>query len=289
MTEPHLVQRTCRDLGGVARAAELAAAGVGRRALARALADGALIRLRQGIYAMPDLDPDAAAAVRHGGALGCLSAARALGLWVLTDDDRLHVSMPPTGRSREHPDCACVLHWTGGVLRPIASIVDVLRQVLACAGPEEFFVCLESAMRLKRIDAAGVARLRARVPSWVRPLVDDAQWDADSGLESLLRFRLRPYRLRIRSQVVIPTVGRVDHVIGDRLILEADGRENHDGGSERHRDLVRDAAAAALGFDTLRFDYAQIVHDWPSVRAAILAKVDAGLHLRCADRRRFSA
>mgnify|MGYP000681134559 FL=1 len=209
-----------------------------------------------------------------------------MGLWVLSDDDRLHVSMAPTGRLREHHGCACVLHWTGGGHGPVASIVDVLRQVLACAGPEEFFVCLESAMRLKRIDAAGVARLRARVPAWARPLVDDARWDADSGLESLLRFRLRPYRLRIRSQVMIPTVGRVDHVIGDRLIIEADGHDNHDGESERHRDLVRDAAAAALGFDTLRFDYAQIVHDWPSVREAILAKVDAGLHLRGAGRRR---
>ncbi|GLI25813.1 hypothetical protein ARHIZOSPH14_00550 [Agromyces rhizosphaerae] len=283
------MQRTCRDLGGVARTAELAAAGVGRRDLARAVDEGAVVRLRQGIYAVPDLAPDAAEAVRHGGALGCLSAARALGLWVLTDDDRLHVSMAPTGRSREHSDCACVVHWTGGGLRPVASIVDVLRQVLACAGPEEFFVCLESAMRLKRIDADGVARLREHVPAWARPLIDDARWDADSGLESLLRFRLRLFRLRIRSQVAIPTVGRVDHVIGDRLILEADGRENHDGESNRHRDLVRDAAAAALGFDTLRFDYAQIVHDWPSVRAAILAKVDAGLHLGSADRRRFSA
>ena len=39
----------------------------------------------------------------------------------------------------------------------------------------------------------------------------------------------------------------------------------------RIQDLVRDAAAAALGYRTLRFDYAQIVHDWPSVQAAIIA------------------
>ncbi len=268
----------------MAGTAELAAAGVDRHALARAVADGAVVRLRSAVYGVPDLEPDVAAAVRHGGALGCLSAARSIGLWVLCDDDRLHVSMPPNGHSRTHPDCACVLHWTGG-RRPVASIVEVLHQVLACAGPEEFFVCLESARRLRKIDAAGVASLRDRVPSWARPLVDDARSDADSGLESVLRYRLRPYRLRIRSQVDIPTVGRVDFVVGDRLILEADGRDNHDGASHRHRDLVRDAAAAALGFDTLRFDYAQIVHDWPSVRGAILAKIDAGLHLRGTDRR----
>ena len=39
----------------------------------------------------------------------------------------------------------------------------------------------------------------------------------------------------------------------------------------RHKDLVRDAAASRLGYETLRFDYAQVVYDWASVQAAILA------------------
>jgi len=47
-----------------------------------------------------------------------------------------------------------------------------------------------------------------------------------------------------------------------------------------HKDLLRDARAAALGYETLRFDYALIIHDWPLVEAAILAKVTAGAHLR---------
>jgi very-short-patch-repair endonuclease len=71
--------------------------------------------------------------------------------------------------------------------------------------------------------------------------------------------------------VIIDGVGEVDFVIGGRLILEADGRENHDGTDKRHKDLVRDAKAAALGYRTLRFDYDLIVHDWPVVEAAILA------------------
>lgn len=71
----------------------------------------------------------------------------------------------------------------------------------------------------------------------------------------------------------IPTVGRVDFVIDGMLILEADGMENHDGGSHRHKDLRRDAAASAIGYETLRFDYALIVHDWPVVEAAIIAAI----------------
>lgn len=74
-------------------------------------------------------------------------------------------------------------------------------------------------------------------------------------------------RSRIRG------VGIVDFVVGGRVIIEADGKENHDGSTARHKDLRRDAAASALGYETLRFDYAQIVHDWPSVQSAILAAV----------------
>lgn len=57
------------------------------------------------------------------------------------------------------------------------------------------------------------------------------------------------------------------------LILEADGKDNHASSAQRHRDLVRDAAASALGYETLRFDYAQIVHAWPTVEAAVIAAV----------------
>lgn len=71
----------------------------------------------------------------------------------------------------------------------------------------------------------------------------------------------------------------MDFLLGDRVILEVDGIGNHDGASNRHKDLVRDANAAVWGFVTLRFDYALVVHDWPTVEAAILAHLDRGLHV----------
>lgn len=77
----------------------------------------------------------------------------------------------------------------------------------------------------------------------------------------------------------MPGVGIVDFVLGDRLILELDGKRNHEGATLRHKDLVRDAVAASHGFDTLRFDYAMVVHEWELVEAAILAKLGRGVHL----------
>lgn len=278
--DPFIVQRLCNDLGGIARTAELAAGGVDGYTLQRAVRHGAVIRLREGVYATPEVPEPVRIAVRHGGALGCLSRAKSAGLWMLEEDDAVHVAMPRNGRRRAHDGCTCVVHWTPArALGGMSTLVDALAQLLACRGHEEFFVALESAMQKRLIRNDALVRLRARLPVNQRWLVDFARWDAESGLESLLRLRLRVHGIALASQVEIPGVGRVDFVLGDRLILEVDGKPNHVGASKRHKDLVRDAVAAAHGFDTLRFDYALVIHDWPLVEAAILAKIERGLHI----------
>lgn len=141
---------------------------------------------------------------------------------------------------------------------------------IACAGDEAFFAAFESAWRKRLLSKSAHSRIRAALPASARWLVDIARPDADSGLESLLRLRLHILGLRLDCQVVVHGVGKVDFVIDGRLILEADGKENHDGETMRHKDLVRDAAASALGYETLRFDYAQILYDWPTVQSAVL-------------------
>jgi very-short-patch-repair endonuclease len=85
--------------------------------------------------------------------------------------------------------------------------------------------------------------------------------------------------------VELPSIGRVDLVVGDRLIIELDGREHHSGGDAFALDRRRDAMAAAQGFRILRFSYAQVVHEWDSVEAAVLAVVQSGQHETAAGRR----
>ena len=109
----------------------------------------------------------------------------------------------------------------------------------------------------------------------MREALSQARADADSGLESLLRWRLRRHRLRVRTQRRVTCVGVVDALIGDRLLVETDGVAGHDEPSHRHKDLVRDARAAMWGLFTLRFDYAMVVHDWELVEAAILGALHA--------------
>lgn len=255
--------------GGIMRAARLQQFGVSRRQLNAALRDGSIIRVRGGVFAASSTAPEVVAAAAHGGALTCSAALRMHGIWTLVDDDALHVWLGASGRVH-HADCECVSHWHAGQTPlGLAPLPEVLLHVYRCHGVEAFFTALESALTQRKLGS--LAPLRARLPAGARWLVDIARRDAGSGLESLLRLRFHLLGIRLDCQVVIPTVGRVDFVIAGVLILETDGAEHHGGANSRHRDLQRDAAASALGYETLRFDYVMVVHDWPRIVDAVRA------------------
>lgn len=263
--------------------AELRASGLTRAGITSSLQRGELRSLRRGVYERLGCCAEVTAAAAHGGSLACVTAAEHLGLWVAAHDGGLHIGLRRNGRAYPHGDCGCVPHWNDDKVKASAfgapDVRSVLRQILRCQGVEVFFVALESALRQRRLSKADIAWLRGHTNAAARDAIAFARTDADSGLESLLRWRLRRHGLSVRTQQSIVSVGRVDFVIGRRLIVEVDGAPNHDGESHRHKDLVRDAHAAAWGFVTLRFDYALVVHDWETVELAILSHVDRGLHL----------
>jgi len=205
-----------------------------------------------------------------------------MGLWVLSPKDPLHIALRPHGHSHPHDDCVCVEHWDheeSDTFR-LPSVRGILRQIFFCRGVDEFFAALESVLHARKIGRSGLDWLTKNTSPVAREAIAFARRDAESGLESLVRWRLRHLDLTVRTQVRIDTVGRVDLIIGEALIVEVDGVENHGSAEHRHRDLVRDARAAARGFVTLRFDYALVVHDWDTVERAIRAHVDRGIHRR---------
>lgn len=259
--------------------AELRRSGLSRRRLTAMTDASRIVSVRRGVYAGGACGPRATAA-KHGGGLACVSAARHIGLWVLDESDAVHVWLGRRRHRHPHEGCRCVEHRDGmGAAFGAPSVPRVLRQILRCRGLEEFFVVLESALAQRRITDAGMDWLRGSTNDAAREAMDFARSDAGSGLESLVRWRLRSKGLSVRTQVGIVSVGRVDLVIGERLIVEVDGDGNHSAPEHRHRDLVRDAHAAIWGYVSLRFDYAMVVHDWETVELAILAHVDRGLHL----------
>lgn len=271
----------CEDGAGLVTTAELRRSGLTRSRIGAAVRAGAIARMRRGTYAVRGTCASMREAARHGGVLGCVSAARHLGLWTLATDGVTHVWLRADGHRLAHDGCRCVDHWDAapspGPLAP-ASVPRILRQIWLCRGVEEFFVAVESALHLGMLAPAGRAWLRRACGGLARTALDVAGKDSESGLESLLRWRLRDTGVSLRAQVDVVGVGRVDFLLGDRVILEADGAEHHGSAPARHRDLLRDANAAAWGYVTLRFDYAMIVHDWDTVRAAIDGLVAAGIH-----------
>jgi very-short-patch-repair endonuclease len=74
----------------------------------------------------------------------------------------------------------------------------------------------------------------------------------------------------------------VDLLIGDSLIVEIDSETHHGKPEARRRDLQRDAVAAALDFETLRFDYTSVMFDWPFVTAMVESVVARDGHVRSA-------
>ncbi|MBO9626303.1 MAG: DUF559 domain-containing protein [Microbacterium sp.] len=261
-----------QHLGGVARGRTLQQWGPSRAALARAVEDGRILRVRTGVFALPSVNEQIVEAAAHGGSLTCGTALRTHGVWVLSDPHTIHVWLGRNGRAHPHIGCRCVSHFfDGDTMFGVASVETALLHLQRCEGDEAFFAAFESAWRQGKLSRAARARIRISLPSPSRWLVDVARPDADSGLESLVRLRLHVLGVRVECQVTIDGVGRVDFVISGRLIVEIDGTENHASPDHRRKDLRRDAAASALGYETLRFTYAQVVHDWPSVRAAILA------------------
>ena len=83
----------------------------------------------------------------------------------------------------------------------------------------------------------------------------------------------------------IPGVGRVDLLIGDRLVLELDGRDvARPSGRVRTRP-ARDRALVAAGYRRASRSYAQVMDDWPRSRSRSCRWCGARALWRAATRR----
>lgn len=268
LTPQHVIDQH----GGIARGTQLATFGFTRTDLAESVNSGVIERIRPGVFSIGKTHAAVKVAAAHGGALTCAAALRHHGVWVLRDDAAPHVWLGRSGRRHPHVGCACVEHFRPGRMTlGVAPLETALVHAFHCYGAEFFFCAFESAWNQRRLSVAARRSIRSALPQSAQWLIDLARDDAQSGLESLVRLRLHMRGIRVETQVSIDGVGRVDFVIGGRIILESDGEENHGGASKRHKDLRRDAVASALGYETLRFDYALIVHHWPVVIRAIEA------------------
>jgi very-short-patch-repair endonuclease len=249
--------------------------GLTTRQIARHVAGGRLARLRRGVYAEPGADPVVIAAVRTGGRLTCVSALALTGAWTMPSAD-VHVRVATGVSVTRGPGQR--LHWTHERLDDVRWIDDPLTALalaVECLDLRAAVVVIDSVVNRRILDAEVVVRLLIATPRG-RRLLKLHDGKAESGIETLARLALRSRNLRVRTQVPIAGIGRVDLLIGDRLVLEVDGREWH---ADFERDRARDRALAALGYLVIRASYRQVMNDWPLVEAQILKLVRRREHL----------
>ena len=261
--------------------AEILADGGTDRWIRAAVSSGEIIRIRQGIFCRPGLDAATHTAVRVGGRLDCVTELERLGVWMIPRHV-VHVQLAPTaGRLRGSPD-AVMRHWRSPRTPPSRThvgAIDALSQAAGCLPRRELVAALDSALRLGLLDLDDIQRtepLRRHIT-----LLDPS---AESGLESMLRLLLRDLGLRVRTQELIPGIGRVDLLIEDRVIVEADGDAHHGSRTQRARDRSRDAAAVGAGYGAHRYGYEQIVGRPETVARAVINAVRTHRGVRNAGR-----
>lgn len=283
--------------GGLIATFELHREGYDRHSIARAVKTRVITRVRQGWFASPQIHPELREAARVGGRLSCASGIALQGFWSHPTDD-LHIAVNPnTCRLRTRTNMRerladatqpnTRIHWRQNV-EPIASTrqsrlmltpIECLTDALSCQ-PIEIVACLADAvLRTRPSLARAWSHLVEDAPTIHRNSLRIVDGMCESGTESLLRFRMQRFGLRLRSQVTIAGVGRVDFCVGDQLVIEVDGMTYHSDPERFENDRHRDAVLSRLGFRVLRFSYRQIMHGWAEVESAILSAVFRGDHL----------
>src|SRR5690606_40860726 len=93
-----------RQLGGLAPAHELLRLGWTYRTLDYAARQGWVQRVRNGWYALTEIDELLSSTWRVGGLATCVNGAASHGMWT-PPDEQLHVVVPPNhARMRRHDD-----------------------------------------------------------------------------------------------------------------------------------------------------------------------------------------
>ena len=273
--------------GGWATSAELVSA-TSRRALAAAVRRGDVARLTRGIYGIPGLAPDLAAAIAYDGVISHTSAAAGWQLPLLVVPPKPHITLPMNRNARSGPPA--VLHW-GTIASADSSRrrTSLLRTVLDCARILPFGEALAVAdaalsggrLTLEELQAAAIAMRGPGRPNAVQ-VATAASGRADSFLESMLRGLLVSAGVDGFEPQVLVDLGsfRVRVDLGHRqalVALEAEGYEFHGSARDFAADCRRYDELVADGWLVLRFTYQQVLGDpnWvvATVRSAVAQRI----------------
>lgn len=289
------VQAIISALGGIATRDQIVELGGRPTAITAAVRAGAVRRVRRSHYATPEATLPALAAVRVGGRLGCVSAAKSYEIWSLSGD-HVHVALPanaarlrtnrPLTRSPGEltPDrhrLPLQMHWTDIAVGARADesawripVHRALAQIAACQPRLEVAAAYESAVHLGLLTLAdGQRLLDASRPARIAPIV--LRGVDGSGVETYLAEEFLALGVPFVQQVPFDGVGWVDFLVAGRLAVEVDGFAFHSGKVAFRADRARDEALLGHGIPTLRIPAADVMSDPRAVALRVIATLNA--------------
>lgn len=255
---------------------------MGPREIAHAVQVGALRRVRRGWYATQDAPPTLVAAARAGGRLTCLEALRLHGAWVLPSRD-VHVRVASGVAVSRGPGLR--IHWTAARVGPgLDPIECALSQAVGCADLRALVVAADSLVQRRLLTRNVLEQVLRESPRGRRilKLVDPR---AESGIETVVRLALHRRGIRSKPQVVVAEVGRVDFLVGERLVLEVDGFEWHGDRVAFERDRARDRELVRRGYAVMRVTYRQALGEIDAVASDVAELVQRREHRWTGSRR----
>ncbi|MGV9859001.1 endonuclease domain-containing protein [Gordonia sp. NPDC003425] len=278
---PHLGPEHDDRWRGVYSWAELSRRGFTQSQLRRLISGGDLCLLRRGWYATHWAHPWVVEAVRAGGVCSCVTALDVHGVWVKRGARHLHVRRRKTADKVGAARFCRQFGPPRPEVYPLDDIPTALRHALRCLDDEGIVAACESILHQGLLEFDDLTAVFLTAPVRLRRLLDRCDERVESGTESIFKMRMIAMGIDFRIQVEIVGIGRVDFLIGRRLIIEIDSVEFHDKSREqRERDRTRDARAIALGYLPLRFSYRQVMFEWDEVAETVTAVVRRRDHMK---------
>lgn len=302
------------QIPGIIHRSELTRRGIDSRQVIAWQREGSL-RSVPPWYVMDKAPEDVVALLRLGVRPTCIDAAVLHGLWTPPETGGVHVFRPRVGRGRRAatrsgsaPDAlarAAPIRRRGGqaaptqrvamhsplvhhapALRawpdthPVPRLGLLLDHAGRCLHPDRAAPIFESVLRQRRLSGREVERIVAALPYAARRALANLRSDADSGTETVVRRWFQQRGVRVRPQVHIPSVGRVDLLVGGRWVIECDSREFHDTEDQYQRDRSRDLQLQMFGFIVTRLTWEQVFLDWPATSRKLQHILWSGAHHR---------
>ena len=244
----------------------------------------------RGWVALQGTRSDVTWALQLGGVVSCVSAFRALGLWVPHGPQHIHVR----GNRETHSDrvdrtetlTGVTLHrmhlalpdprprnGTDGALAALAVSTSCIRE-------EEVIAAADSAVGNGLLTVDDIRALAAKLPRRRRRALERVSGGAGSGTESTFALMLRRAGVAYVQQFRVRDGQVVDFLIGRSLVVEIDSQLWHASPEQQAADRARDAELIRRGYIPLRFTYEQVLFQPEYVMETVLAVVRRRAHLR---------